>query len=1597
MAKKKVKQPKKDVWVRDTFGTNKKVDSFVKANGGNEWETAGFKRWMNYRTARYNQDADAARKATSNWQSGYQQSQKRLEERKREEISLKSSIKKSEEQRKKKRNQSLLPEIKKKKSSGFMDDVKAAGKAAYQFFNPFDDVKAGDAVKKYLNREPSDSMKGTARFTNRVVDSASMGAMSNLDKAVNKRDPYYNKERKIGEGGGTDMVATGLGYLVPGVGAVKAVRGLGIGAKAGTKGLQKALQLGKEGAIVGGAMSTAEVGIREALNGKDSSWKDNLAHIGLGVGTGALADPALYGIGKAVTGSLKSASNRSMAKMLDNPELAKKLGDGLKIAQSEHVSLKDFPNISKRPDTAALQDLIPTAGAPKPDLLPRIQKNDVSPLIPKIGKSLDELPAFKDENLSLLDRASYFSGKERPVSDFSFGKQSTEPIPQAKKFNVYGVEVPYDKVQDAPPEYWRGRYEQFAKYVNSNYDTNRLTPEALEDLWSQFAKYDEPVTLDELVDLAYSKQSRVLDANEVWDKMGNRPNATKQSKKILGIGKDATILNDVQPRPKPEPQPTITKTVYKPPQQPNLVPEVNQLKVTESTAKAPVQQDIQQPLNRPENLPYVEGERKHYSTLVNSEKATPEFIDGVKSLDRKLTHTVSDQDAVDFANGLIGRDIEEAFQFVKNADLKDKRHTVVGARLIDEFNKSGQWERAVDMADVLAKEGTKAGQKLQSFSVYNRLTAEGQLIRAQRRVNQINATLKPDKQVKLTEDMVANITDTADAIQRFTGQKETANNVMTIMDKIKNGKTPTDAELDQVRKFVGDARKFVSDLEPGAPPKPKKVKDVRTRDKVVQFMDKQEEIARKRLRELINRANSLPVDVFYDLSIIGASKVAKGTVKFADFAESMAKEFGEEIRPYMQQIYKKSVEAFNLQSESMTSQRLSEAEKIVNKALKDKNLSVDEADSIREFAKQVGAMSGDAKLEASMELQSVLQALERPTFGRQVATAQTIAQLLNPKTIVRNAIGNELFYRVEQINKLVATPVDIARSKILGKERTITFRTHNQGEYWKNFLVGGKAGWRGVNPMGLQTAYDLGPNSFKSKWNPLTHLEKALGATLRSFDHAAYMRAYNHTLGEIATLRAINMGLKGQAKKDAIAQFIREADDNMIALADQYGKYTTFQDNTVLSTGLQKAKRALNFNQDFGLGDMILKYPKTPGNLVMRALEYSPVGVLRSAYMLKNAVKGPETTREFYLGLSRAITGTVGFSIMGYALADAGILTSGGSSDYELASLERAAGKQPNSVNVSALKRFIESGFDLKASGTKKGDTFVSYDWAQPVSIAMALGAGVNQSQKESGELGTLDNAKGAFDSAANTVINQSVLKGLNDFLASYPSRTMSDRFTDVAKGLPSSFTPTLLNQVKQKNDNTSRTTYDNSFSAEMGNRVLNRIPGLDSKLPPSYDTLGNKRETYQGGTNSLFNVFLNPSFVSKYNPSPEADALLDYINETGDRRAAPRLADKKIEGTALTGEQYAELQRMIGTETKKGVQDLLPKLKDPEKKAEVGKDIYDLLNAAGKKGRGEIRRQIVTKDELAEAKAKYGLEANTIYERLEKGWTLNRALTTPN
>lgn len=631
---------------------------------------------------------------------------------------------------------------------------------------------------------------------------------------------------------------------------------------------------------------------------------------------------------------------------------------------------------------------------------------------------------------------------------------------------------------------------------------------------------------------------------------------------------------------------------------------------------------------------------------------------------------------------------------------------------------------------------------------------------------------------------------------------------------------------------------------------------------------------------------------------------------------------------------------------------------------KDLQLTPEMAQSLKELAQRMQNATDDAaRLEASQELQAALNSLKPSGIGKKIATTQTIAQLLNPKTIIRNVVGNELFYRLERLNKLVATPIDWARTKLTGGQRTVTFSTAGQGGYWEGFIKGAKAGWKGVSPQGITTQYDLGNGpAFNIKGNfaskTMAYLERAMGATLKGFDHAAYTRAKNQTLGELATLRAINTF--GKADPAVVKKFMAEAEDNLLNIADQYGKYVTFQDDNIISNTLVKTKRALNAGQDFGVGDLLLKYPKTPGALIARGLEYSPLGILKAGYQLakvKGIFKGTPDVREVTLALSRAITGSAGLTVAGYFLADKGIITGSMDKDADVRALQQQTGEGPYRVNVSALTRWVRNGFNQVDITPREGDTIINYDWAQPVAMAISAGANINQSIKEKataedkakGLAGTL---AGSLEGAVNTIAEQPVLRGLTRIVQGYdPGQSL----INVAKDIPSSFTPTLGNQFRQLSDNTSRSTYDPNPAKEALNKVKLKLPVVSGTLPKNYTTLGQVKENYQDGSNNLFNVFLNPSFVSQYKLTPEAKMVVDTFRESGETKQIPRVVPKKFivsgKSFVLSPQEYSEFQRIVGEITRDKFSKI-PATDSTEKKIDK---MTDILTESGRTGKEAI------------------------------------------
>ena len=334
---------------------------------------------------------------------------------------------------------------------------------------------------------------------------------------------------------------------------------------------------------------------------------------------------------------------------------------------------------------------------------------------------------------------------------------------------------------------------------------------------------------------------------------------------------------------------------------------------------------------------------------------------------------------------------------------------------------------------------------------------------------------------------------------------------------------------------------------------------------------------------------------------------------------------------------------------------------------------------------------------------SEITSLAPSGIARKISTIQAIQQLLNPKTIIRNVVGNELAYRAERAQMYLGTFLDISKSTLTGKKRQITFKTGRKFfEPTKGFAIdtirAAKAAWKGYNLYGYNAEREgkyltTSSSTFKNDWNPFKYLEKVLNVSLRGLDYAAYMRGLKDRAGEIAYITGINRGLKGAELNKFATDYIETMGEEAFKQAQEYGEYITFQDkDNYIGETFSKGKAVLNrlgigetvnrggiSTKEFGLGDIVLKYARTPGILLARAFEFSPAGFVKGIYHVTQGISankkgesydGRKSTEAF----SRAIFGTAGFTMLGYALSALGMITGEDDEDQEINEVAKAIG-----------------------------------------------------------------------------------------------------------------------------------------------------------------------------------------------------------------------------------------------------------------------------------------------------------------------------------
>lgn len=248
------------------------------------------------------------------------------------------------------------------------------------------------------------------RAINRSFNSMSGNANQEVMKSLIKEGPRQGREKEYdkmvqqyedrfgGKTGVADIAADLSGYLLPGAAAYKGTKMLGLGAKGLTKGasVRNAGQLAKEGAVAGGLLGGAEVGLREGINPDDYNYKDNLKHLGLNVAAGAVLDPAISLAGPLAKQALRNSNEKLVSsaarKQLDE---VLKSGDYTPYTKADNLKgpLKHVPvaeNASVRPKSIVEEILSGRMDSPTKLQNPLGQAGELTPRMSQ-SQALKEL------------------------------------------------------------------------------------------------------------------------------------------------------------------------------------------------------------------------------------------------------------------------------------------------------------------------------------------------------------------------------------------------------------------------------------------------------------------------------------------------------------------------------------------------------------------------------------------------------------------------------------------------------------------------------------------------------------------------------------------------------------------------------------------------------------------------------------------------------------------------------------------------------------------------------------------------------------------------------------------------------------------------------------------------------------------------------------------------------------------------------------------------------------------------------------------------------------------------------------------------------
>ena len=559
-----------------------------------------------------------------------------------------------------------------------------------------------------------------------------------------------------------------------------------------------------------------------------------------------------------------------------------------------------------------------------------------------------------------------------------------------------------------------------------------------------------------------------------------------------------------------------------------------------------------------------------------------------------------------------------------------------------------------------------------------------------------------------------------------------------------------------------------------------------------------------------------------------------------------------------------------------------------------------------EYAKALrqGDEDGIKTAWANIE-QSVAQQINA-TWYEKLNNFRYLAMLGNPRTHVRNIVGNAFFVPVRAVKNTIAYGLEnIADAKINGgieRSKAILNSSNAADAALVKYAMADYEAVQEVILSGgkyVDTFQGIDKHRTIYKTKILEAARKGNSAALDAEDAWFCKPAYANALAKWYKANGITAEQLNTGKVPE--ETIIKAQTTAIKEAQK----ATYRDTNWFSAQVSRLGKVDNKVAAM-LIEGVLPFKKTPANILARAVEYSPVGLIKSLALdtkkvkayVNGDVENGMSPAQFIDDISAGLTGSALMGL-GILLASWGVLSGGDDDDEKQNYFDELSGKQNYALSIGGMS--------------------ITLDWLAPESMPLFVGVELfNSLSSKNEDKGFLQNLMSSVMSLSTPMFEMSMLQSVNDLFDNLAYIKQGQGtfkiVSSMAANYISQYFPTLFGQGERAFGETQReTTYVDRNSAVgselqyMWGKIANKIPFYDFSQIPYIDAWGRTEET--GNLfERMLNNFVNPAYVKKERPT-EIDGELERLYDLGETSVYPSRAktNTKINGEYLTADEYVK------------------------------------------------------------------------------------------